>query len=211
MESLTSVLGCSSAILRARSRESSILSPFTAMITSPALMFSLAAGPSSATLVTIAPLASDRPIEIGYLVRHILDDDAEPTAIDGAMLLQLTDHLLDESRRHREGDPDAAARRREDRGVHTDDLAIKIEGRTARIAAVHRCIDLQVVIRTRANVPVVGRDDSASHRAAETEGIADREHPVANAGVLVGELHVGELLGSLDLEERHVGASIGPN
>src|SRR5262245_18280734 len=51
------------------------------------------------------------------------------------MLLQLTDHLLDESRRHREGDPDAAARRREDCGVHTDDLAIKIEGRTVRASA----------------------------------------------------------------------------
>src|SRR6476660_5420862 len=127
------------------------------------------------------------------------------------MLLQLTHHLLDEGRRHGKRDADTAAGGREDRGVHADDLAVQIEGRATGVAAIHRCIDLQIVIRTRANVPVVGRDDSASHRAAEAEGIADREHPVADAGVLVGELHVGELPGSLDLEERHVGASIGPD
>src|SRR5262249_37649312 len=63
MESLTSVFGCNSAILRAKSRESSIFSPFTATMTSPGLRSSLAAGPSSVTLVTIAPLASGMPID----------------------------------------------------------------------------------------------------------------------------------------------------
>ena len=57
------MFGRSSAILRARSRESSIFSPFTSMMTSPALRSVLAAGPSSVTLVIMAPLASCRPIE----------------------------------------------------------------------------------------------------------------------------------------------------
>src|SRR5262245_60214973 len=147
---------------------------------------------------------------IGDLVGHVLDDDAKPAAIDGAMLLQLTDHLLDECRRNREGNADTAARGREDRGIHADDLAVQIEGRATGVAAVHRCIDLQVVIWARANVAVAGGDDSTSHRAAEAERIAYREHSVADPGVLLRELHVGELLGGFDLEERHVGANIGP-
>jgi hypothetical protein len=50
----------------------------------------------------------------------------------------------------------------------------------------------------RANVAVVGRDDASSHRAAEAERIADREHPVTDAGILLQELHVRELLRSLE-------------
>ena len=156
-------------------------------------------------------MASERPIEFGNLVGHILDNDAEPAAIDAAMLLQLADYLLDQSRRHGKCDADTAAGGREDRGVHADDLAIQIEGRTTGVAAVHRCIDLQVVIGARTNVAVMGRDDSASHRPAEAKRIADCEHPVTDAGILLGKLHIGELLRSLDLEERHIGARIGPD
>ena len=36
------------------------------------------------------------------------------------------------------------------------------------------------------------------HRAAEAERIADREHPVTDAGILLQELHVRELLRSLE-------------
>ena len=58
------------------------------------------------------------------------------------MLLQLTDHFLDKGRGDREGDADTAAGRREDRGVHANDLAVQIEGRAAGVAAVHRRVDL---------------------------------------------------------------------
>ena len=125
------------------------------------------------------------------------------------MLLQLTDHLLDKRRGHGEGDADTAAGGREDRGVHADDLAVQIEGRAAGIAAVHRRVDLQIVVGARTDVAVMGRDDAGGHRSAEAEWIADREHPVTDAGILVGELHIRELLRSLDLEQSHVGTRIG--
>ena len=77
---LTEVPGASSAILRARSRESSILSPFTSTMTSPALMSALAAGPSSATRRPSRPW----PCSCRWsprCPRHILDVDAEPAAV----------------------------------------------------------------------------------------------------------------------------------
>ena len=146
---------------------------------------------------------------VGDVVAHILDDDAEPAAIDGAMLLQLTDHLLDERCRHGEGDADIAAGGGEDRGVHADDLAVQIEGRAAGIAAIHRRVDLQIVIGARSDVAVMGRDDACGHRSAEAERIADREHPVTDARILFGKLHVRELLRGLDLEQSDVGPRVG--
>src|SRR6202022_3981297 len=94
-----------------------------------------------------------------------------------------------------EGDADTAARRREDRGVDADDLALEVEGRTAGVAAVHRRIDLQeVVIGSRANLAAARRNDAGGDRATEAERIADGDNPVADANVALRELHVGERL-----------------
>src|SRR6476620_571730 len=127
------------------------------------------------------------------------------------MLLQLTYHLLDEGRRHGKRDANTAAGGREDRGVHADDLAVQIEGRAARVAAVHRRVDLQIVIGARSDIAVMSGDDACSHRPAEAKRIADCEHPITDAGVLLREFHVWELLRSLDLEQGHIGARIGPD
>ena len=49
------------------------------------------------------------------------------------------------------------------------------------------------------------RDDAGGHRAAEAEGIADRDHPVADARRLIGEFHEGEVLLAVDLDQREIG------
>jgi hypothetical protein len=79
--------------------------------------------------------------------------------------------------------------------------------RAAGIAAVHRRVDLdEVVIGAGADVAAARRDDTGGHRAAEAEGIADGDHPVADADLLLGELHVSELaVRVVDLEEGEVG------
>ena len=154
-------------------------------------------------------MASCKPIEFGDIVAHILNDDAEPAAVNGAVLLQLTDDLLDERRRDREGNADTAAARREDRSVHADDLAVQIEGRAAGVAAINRRIDLQIVVGTRSDIAIMRRYDAGGHRAAEAERIADREHPIADARILVRELDMGERFRALDLKQRHIGAWIG--
>ena len=152
------------------------------MIVSPRLMPALAAGPSSSASATSAPLApSDRGV--GDLAGHRLDLHADEAARDRAVLLAATSTTCSTVvGRDREGDADIAARRRVDRGVHADDLALQVEGRAAGIAAVHRRVDLQeVVIGAGADVAAAGRDDAGRHRAAEAERVADRQHPVADA------------------------------
>ena len=61
-----------------------------------------------------------------------------------------------------------------------------VEGRAARIAAIDRRVDLQeIVIGAGADVAAARRDDAGRDRAAEAEGIADGDHPVADARRLV--------------------------
>src|SRR5262249_29236007 len=122
------------------------------------------------------------------VVAHILDHDAKPAAIDTAMLLQLPDYLLDKWRWHRESNADTAAGGRQDRGIHADDLAIKIECWAARVAAIYRRIDLQVIVGARTDVAVTRRDDTTSHRATEAKRIANGQHPVAYARFFLGKL-----------------------
>ena len=91
-------------------------------------------------------------------------------------------------------DADAAARRREDRGIDADDIAVHVEQRTAGIAAIDRRVGLdEIVIGPGIDVAVARRDDARRHGRAEAEGIADRDHPVADAGlVAVAEMGGGQ-------------------
>jgi hypothetical protein len=56
---------------------------------------------------------------------------------------------------------------------------------------------------------VLRRDDAGRDRAAEAEGVADGEHPIADAGLLGRELHEREVVAALHLQEREIGLGIG--
>ena len=88
-----------------------------------------------------------------------------------------------------------------------DDLALEVEGRAARVAAVDRRVDLQeVVVGAAADLAAGGRDDAGGDRAAEAERVADRDHGVADAHLAaVAESDVGQGLVGLDLEQGQVG------
>ncbi len=126
------------------------------------------------------------------------------------MLLELADYVPDDVRGNGEPDPDRSARRRINRGVDADHLAVKVEGRSAGVAAVDRRIDLQeIVVRSLIDVAPEGGDDPGGHRAAKTERIADRDHPIADLGVIaVSPSHVRKLLVAVDLEEADIGLLI---
>ena len=84
---------------------------------------------------------------------------------------------------HGEADADRTARGRDDRGVDTDHLAVEVEQRPARIAAIDGGIGLDVVVvRPRIDVAVARRDDAGRHRAAQAERITDRHRPIRRAG-----------------------------
>ena len=105
------------------------------------------------------------------------------------LLLELRDDRFTVSAGMAKAMPTDAAGRREDRGVDADHVAVDVEGRAAGIAAVDRRVDLdEVVIGAGADVAAARRDDAGRHGAAEAERIADREHPVADARRLLGEL-----------------------
>src|SRR6185312_9566315 len=126
---------------------------------------------------------------VGNVGGHRLNLNADPAAADAALVLELRDHALDGRRRNREGDADAAAGRRINRGVDADHFAIRIERRATGVALVHRRVDLEeIVIWTIADVAATGRNDAGRDGAAETKGIADREHPVTDPRLALGEL-----------------------
>src|SRR6202012_3298084 len=105
---------------------------------------------------------------------------------DMAVRLKLRHHIVNGGRRNGEADADAAARRREDHRVHADDLALDVEGRAAGVAAIDRRVDLdEVRIRTISDIAADGRHDTGGDGVGETERIADRDHPIADAHLAV--------------------------
>ena len=74
-------------------------------------------------------------------------------------------------------------------------VAVDVERRTAGIALVDRCVDLdEVVVGAGSDIATARRNDAGRHGAAEAERIADRQDPVADARSLVRELDVGKSL-----------------
>src|SRR3546814_4242369 len=74
-------------------------------------------------------------------------------------------------------------------------------------------VDLEeVIIGASADFAPARRHDAACHCAAETEGIAHREHPVADAQlVAVAESYVRHWLCRLDLDEGKIGLLVAAN
>ena len=172
--------GFSEAMSRDNSRGSAISRPLTARMASPAFKPALPAGPSAVTPATSAPLVSLRP------------RPSARSAVTGWICTPSprVESLCPERRTTEctvcagmsKGDADAAAIGRVDRRVDADHLARQVEGRPAGIAAVDRRVDLQeVVIGTGADVAAARRDDARRHGAAEAEGIADGDDPIADA------------------------------
>ena len=138
------------------------------------------AGPFSSTPATSAPCGRLDVEAVGDVVGHLLDAHAEPAAAGLAELAKLIDDGDRGLGRHREADADRAARRRDDRRVDADHLALEIEQRAAGIAAIDGGVGLDVVVvRTGIDVAIARRHDAGGDGAAEAERIADRDHPFA--------------------------------
>ncbi len=146
----------------------------------------------------------------GHVLVESLDLHAEPAAVDVAVLAQLADHVRHGARRDREADADAAAVGRIDHGVDADHAPALVEDRAAGVALVDRRVDLQVVVvGARLDVATARRDDAGGGGAAEAEGIADRDDPVADAGAVgVAERDRRQRLLRLDLEQGEVGLGV---
>src|SRR6185437_12963921 len=124
-------------------------------------------------------------------VIDLLDAYADPAAPRLAEFAELRDDLGDALRGDREADADRAARRRDDRRVDADHVAVHVEQRPARIAAIDRGIGLnEIVVGAGIDVAVPRRNDAYRHRTAEAERVANRHHPVADAHLVgIAEIH----------------------
>ena len=129
---------------------------------------------------------------LGDLRRHVLDHRAQIAAGDLAAGDQLLGDVVGDIGRNGEADAHRAARGREDGRVDPDHPAVDVEGRAAGIAPVDGRVDLDVVDELLADVAPVGRDDAGCGRAAQAEGVAHRDHPVAHARGLRGVLEIDD-------------------
>src|SRR5215470_1373119 len=110
---------------------------------------------------------SIHPEVFGNVGSDRLNLHAEPAAADHALVLELGDDRLHRLGRNIKGDANRSARRREDRGVDPDDVAVHVEGRAAGIAFVDRRVNLdEVVVGAGANVTAASRDDARRYGAA---------------------------------------------
>src|SRR5262249_7083806 len=127
---------------------------------------------------------------IGHLGGHGLNLHAQPAAAHRAFVFELRYHRAHRCRCARKRNPEPAAGGRKDHHIDADRASVEVEGRTAGVAFVDRCVDLQKAVGGNASdVALTGRDNAGGHRTTQPEGIADREHPVTDARHLLRELH----------------------
>jgi hypothetical protein len=124
--------------------------------------------------------------------------------------LELIDYRHGGFRGHRKADADRTAGGRNDRGVDTDHLAVEVEQRPARVAAIDGGVGLNVVVvGAGIDVAVARRDDPGGDRAAEAERVANGDDPLAQPQFFrIPEFHRLERLVGLDPEQRHIGLLI---
>src|SRR3981189_114853 len=176
----TSLPTAVSATTRERSLGSLTSLPSNLTTTSPGSMPAGFAGPLSSTPAISAPRA-------GLMLRLSAISSVTcwmrtpgPAAAEPPELRERIDHGGDRLGGHGETKTDRAAGRRDDQCVDAHDLALEVEQRAAGIAAVDRGVGLDVaVVGPLADVAVAARDDAGRDRTAEAEGVADRDHPLA--------------------------------
>src|ERR1700730_10122892 len=121
---------------------------------------------------------------VGDILGYRLNLNADPTAADASLVLELSDHVLYRRCRDRKCDADAATGWRIDRSVYADDLALHIEGRATRITLVDGGVDLnEIVVWTASDVTAAGRNDAGRYGTTQTKRVAYRKHPIADAGL----------------------------
>jgi hypothetical protein len=87
-------------------------------------------------------------------------------------------------------------------------FAADVEGRTSRIALVHRRVDLdELIVAARRDVARPGRNESRPSRYRKPERVAHRDHPLPDARRLVGDFDRLESRATIYLEQRNAGRS----
>ena len=130
---------------------------------------------------------------LGDIGAHFHAFNAQQAALDFAKLNELVGEGFRHVARDGEADADAAAARRQDRGVDPDKLAVEVQQRAAGVAAVDGGIGLDEILqpfKVQA-AAAKGRDNAGCGGLAKAERVADGDGEVADAqfiGVSNGDL-----------------------
>ena len=117
--------------------------------------------------------------------RHLLQLHADPAGTHPAIGAQPLHHEARAVRRDGKPQSGRPGRRRDDRRIDPDDVALHVEQRTAGIAMVDRRIRLdQVVIRRVLDVAVQPADDPGGDRQPDAKRIARGKHLVTDLQVV---------------------------
>ena len=154
-----------------------------------------------------------KPQALGDLRRHRLQLGAEPGPLDGlAAALGGRDDDAHHVGRDRKTDALRSSGAREDRGIDAGELAGHVDQRAARIARIDRGIGLneELVVGDADLGARQGRDDAVGHGLPDAEGIADRQHDVADLQFIgIGEIQRREfLVRALEPQYRQIAAGI---
>ena len=141
----------------------------------------------------------------------VVDVEAEPGVLDEARIEHPVDDLADAAHGNGEADAGAAI---VDRDVDADDLTVDVEQRAAGVAGIDDGAGLdevaEVLLAAQGDLAGGGRDDARGDGAAETEGVADRDHRLAEHDVTgAAELGGREALVRDDLEDGDVVLLVG--
>ncbi|AEK60364.1 hypothetical protein CFU_0527 [Collimonas fungivorans Ter331] len=148
---------------------------------------------------------------LGQFGRDVLRFDADITAHHVAGIDDRFHHGLGGRHRHGETDPERTAGARIDRGVDADQVAVGVDQGAAGIAGVDRSIGLDEVLELvdAEMAATQRRNDPHGHRLADPERIADRQHDVADAGLVSAAQRHRRQVRQLDLDHGQVGFRIG--
>jgi len=140
---------------------------------------------------------------------QVLDDEADP----GVPHLAVGDQVLHHAPRAIDGDGEADALRLPvDGGVDADQLALDVEQRAARVPGVDRSVGLDEVGVSPVLVVQRAADrahHAGGHRVREAEGVADRDHGLADHEIGRGpEGDVRQVAARLDAHDRDVGVGV---
>lgn len=153
------------------------------------------------------------PERLGQAGGEILDVDAETAAFHFTVFHELPGQLPDHVDGDREADADVAPRRRQDRRVDADELALQIDQGTAGVARVNGRIGLYEILVTfyAETAAPQGADDSRGDGLVEAERIADRHHEVTNTELVrVARGDLRQVVG-VDPDNGHVRVRVGPH
>ncbi len=142
---------------------------------------------------------------------HLLNRNAEPPARYFTVLDQALHDRARHVRRNRETDAHIAAAARENSGIDADELAARVDQRTARVAGIDRRIRLDEIFVVRdADVGAADRANDA-HRdgRVQRERISDGEDILAHFELVgIAPRYRRQILGA-DLHHGNVGLRIG--